>query len=85
MADINTLRSPNLTCSNETRRLVIRCSTELNQSNSFIANLFEISARTVQRILDKFHLTRWFLRITLAGRKVIFIDEVGFNLSMRVS
>ena len=85
MADINPLRSPYLTCSNEMRRLVIRGSTELNQSNSFIADLFKISTRTVQRILDKFHLTRWFLRITLAGRKVIFIDEVGFNLSMRVS
>ena len=47
MADINPLRSP---YSNEMRRLVIRGSTELNQSNSFIANLFKISTRTVQSL-----------------------------------
>ena len=42
-----------LTCSNEIRCLVIRASTEYNQSNSFIANLFKISLKTVQRELIK--------------------------------
>ena len=24
---------------------------------------------------------RWYIRMTLAGRKIIFIDEVGFQLT----
>ena len=28
---------------------------------------------------------RWYIRMTLAGRKIIFIDEVGFQVNMRVS
>ena len=28
---------------------------------------------------------RWYIRMTVAGRKIIFIDEVGFQLNMRVS
>ena len=28
---------------------------------------------------------RWYIRVTLAGRKIIFIDEVGMQLNMRVS
>ena len=47
MADNNPLRGSNLTCSNEIRRLVVRASTEYNQSNSFISNIFKISLKTV--------------------------------------
>ena len=43
MADNNPHRGPNLTCSNEIRRLVVRASTEYNQSNSFISDIFKIS------------------------------------------
>jgi len=28
---------------------------------------------------------RWYLKVALTGRKIIFIDEVGFQLNMRVS
>ncbi len=121
MGDDNPLRGAYLTCSNEIRWLVIYASTELNQDNTFIAAFFKILIRTVQRILNKFHLTeetdkfprggkkpfnhslkriqsiavaadtpanealrldfaRWYIRITLAGRKIIFIDEVGMRV-----
>ena len=69
MADIIPLRSPYLTCSNEMRRLVIRASTEYNQSNSFIANLFKILTRTVQRVLHKFHLTEETDKLPRGGNK----------------
>ncbi len=51
------------------RRLVIRGSTELNQSNFFIANLFKISTRTVQRILHKFQLTEMTDKLPSGGNK----------------
>ena len=57
------------TCSNEIRRLVIRASVELNQSNAFIANFFKISKRTVQRILLKFHLTEETDKLPRGGKK----------------
>ena len=94
MADNNPLRGAYLTCANEIRRLVVRASTEYHQSNSYIAEFFKISKRTVQRILFKFHnnaadspanealrldYARWYIRVTLAGRKIIFIDEVGID------
>ena len=69
MADNNPLRGPYLTCSNEIRRLVIRASIELHQSNSFIANFFKISIKTVQRILHKFHLTEETDKLPRGGNK----------------
>ena len=69
MADNNPLRGAYLTCSNEIRRLVIRASTEYNQSNSFIANLFKISLKTVQRILFKFRETEETDKLPRGGNK----------------
>ena len=69
MADNNPLRGPNLTCSNEIRRLVIRASTEYNQSNSFISNIFKISLKTVQRILFKFRETEVTDKLPRGGNK----------------
>ena len=54
MAENNPLRGAYITCSNEVRRLVVRSSIEYNQSNTYIAEYFQISKKTVQRILFKF-------------------------------
>ena len=56
-------------CSNEIRRLVIHASTELNQGNTFIAAFFKISIRTVERILNKFNLTKDTDKLPRGGNK----------------
>jgi hypothetical protein len=43
-----------------------------------------IAANTPANEALRLEFARWYLRITLAGRKIIFIDEVGFQLNMRV-
>ena len=69
MADNNPLRGAYLTCSNEIRRLVVRSSIEYNQSNSYIANFFRISKKTVQRILFKFRETEEIDKLPRGGNK----------------
>jgi hypothetical protein len=69
MGDDNPLRGVYLTCSNEIRRLVIPASVELNQGNSFIATFYKISIKTVQRILNKFHLTEETDKLPSGGNK----------------
>jgi transposase len=69
MANNNPIRAEYLTCSNESRRLVVRASTEYNQSNSYISNFFKIHIRTVQRILSKFHLTEVIDKLPRGGNK----------------
>jgi transposase len=69
MGDDNPLRGAYLTCSNEIRRLVIPASVELNQGNSFIAAFYKISIKTVQRILNKFHLTEETDKLPRGGNK----------------
>jgi hypothetical protein len=69
MGDDNPLRGAYLTCSNEIRRLVIHASTELNQGNTFLAAFLKISIRTVQRILNKFHLTELTDKLPRGGKK----------------
>ena len=53
MADNNPLRGAYLTCANEIRRLVVHASTEYHQSNSYIAEFFKISKRTVQTVIQR--------------------------------
>ena len=69
MADNNPLRGAYLTCANEIRRLVVRASTEYPQSNSYIAEFFKISKRTVQRILFKFHNNEEVDKLPRGGKK----------------
>ena len=69
MGDDNPLRGAYLTCSNKIRQLVIHASTELNQGNTFISAFFKISSRTVQRILNKFHLTEDTDKLSRGGNK----------------
>ena len=69
MADNNPLRGAYLTCSNEIRRLVVRASVVNHQSNSFIADNYQISTRTVQRILEKFHRTEETDKLPRGGNK----------------
>ena len=44
-----------------------------------------LAADTPQNEALRLEFARWYLRVTLAGRKIIFIDEVGFQLNMRLS
>jgi hypothetical protein len=44
-----------------------------------------IAADTPANEALRLEFARWYIRITLAGRKIIFIDEVGFQVNMRVS
>jgi transposase len=69
MADNNPLRGAYLKCSNEIRRLVVRSSTVSHQSNSIIAVNYQISKRTVQRILEKFHRTEVTDQLPRGGNK----------------
>jgi len=43
-----------------------------------------VAADTPANEALRLDFARWYIRITLAGRKIIFIDEVGFQLNMRV-
>jgi transposase len=69
MADNNPLRGAYLTCSNEMRRLVVRASVVNNQNNSLNAENYQISKRTVQRILEKFHRTELTDKLPRGGNK----------------
>ena len=69
MADNNPLRGVYLTCANEVRRLVVRSSVEYHQSNAYIAEFFNISKRTVQRILSKFHNNEETDKLPRGGNK----------------
>jgi transposase len=69
MAENNPLRGAYITCSNEVRRLVVRSSIEYNQSNTYIAEYFQISKKTVQRILFKFRETEETDKLPRGGNK----------------
>jgi len=70
---------------------VIVCSTTMHRA----IRKFRYSLKRTQNIAIaadspanealRLEYARWYIRITLAGRKIIFIDEVGFHLNMRVS
>ena len=65
MSDNNPLIWAYLTCSTEIRRLVVLAS----MVNSFIADNFKISSRTVQRILEKFHRSEETDKLPRGGNK----------------
>lgn len=69
MAENNPLRGAYLTCSSEVRRLVVCSSIEYNQNNSYIANYFRISKKTVERILSKFRETEETDKLPRGGNK----------------
>ena len=69
MANILLVRRPNIICSDNVRALVVRASTVQHLSTVEIAETFQLTPRTVDRILERFHLTGDFKKKKQGGYK----------------
>ena len=61
-------------------RAILKFSNSLKRTQNIT-----IAADSPENEALRLDYARWYIRMTIAGRKMIFTDEVGFQLNMRVS